>query len=85
MKQKGIVFDMDLTLIYPTVKFDKLFEDFFRVPHITVSETWLGTIYKNPLAKGYEVIQNTFPDISTADAEEKAMSFGLEWAKVHKI
>lgn len=65
MTQKGIVFDMDYTLIYPTVGFNKVFEDFFGIPHHTVSETWLGTIYNNPLATGYEVIQSTFPDINT--------------------
>lgn len=85
MTQKGIIFDMDYTLIYPTVRFDKVFEDFFGVAHDTVSETWLDVIYNNPLATGHEVIRSTFPDISTVDAEEKATSFGLAWAKVHKI
>lgn len=82
---KGIVFDLDYTLVHPTVKFDVVFEKFFSIPHNKVSEKWLGTIYNNPLATGFEVIQHTFPDIDTSEAQAKAESFGLEWAKVHSI
>lgn len=81
----GIVFDMDYTLVYPTVEFDVVFEKFFDVPLSTVSERWLGSIYDNPTAKGHEIIKYTFPDMSTEEAKEKAISFGLEWAKVHNI
>jgi len=81
----GIVFDMDYTLVYPTVKFDAVFEKFFDVPLSTVSERWLGAIYENPMAKGHEIIKHTFPDMNTEEAQEKAVSFGLEWAKVHNI
>lgn len=82
---RGLVFDMDYTLVYPTVKFDKVFEKFFDVPHHAVSDKWLGAIYNNPLDKGYQIIMHSFPNIDTVEAKAKAESFGLEWAKVHNI
>lgn len=83
--KKGIVFDMDYTLVYPTVKFDEVFQIFFDTPLNTVSERWLDAIYDNPRAKGYEIIKHTFPDMSIIEAQEKAVAFGLKWAKVHNI
>lgn len=83
--KKGIVFDMDYTLIYPTVKFDKVFDKVFNIPFSTVSDQWLGTIYSQPLAKGYDIVKSTFPEMSPSEAQEKADAIGLEWAKVHNI
>ncbi len=83
MAQRGIVFDMDYTLIHPIIKFSDVFENFFKVPHDSVSEAWLGTIYKEPLAKGVDIVRNTFPGIE--EVQEKAAAFGLEWAKAHEI
>ncbi len=82
---KGIVFDMDYTLIYPGLEFDEVFEKFFGVPHHAVSDKWLGAIYNNPLDKGYEVIMRSFPNINISEAQAKAVSFAIEWAKVHNI
>jgi HAD superfamily hydrolase (TIGR01549 family) len=81
----GEMIQMDYTLVYPTVKFDEVFQNFFDTPLSTVSEKWLGAIYNNPKAKGYEIIRHTFPEMSIPEAQEKALEFGLEWAKVHNL
>lgn len=84
-KITGLVFDLDNTLIYPTVKFDQVFEKVFDIPYSNVSEKWLGTIYSQPLAKGYDIVKSTFPETSPSEAQEKADVFGLEWAKANNI
>lgn len=83
--KKGIVFDMDYTLVYPTIKFDEVFQYFFDTPLSTVSDRWLSAIYDNPRDKGYEIIKHTFPDMGAIEAQEKAVAFSLKWAKVHNI
>lgn len=83
--QKGLVFDMDFTLIYPTIKFEEVFQEYFNIPFSNVSEKWLGAIYNDPKARGHKIIQRTFPDMSIDETKSKAEEFGLEWAKVHKI
>ena len=49
---KGIIFDLDHTLVYPRFEFEQVFEKFFSIPYSAVSDKWLGAIYNHPSGKG---------------------------------
>ncbi|CCO45003.1 conserved hypothetical protein [Vibrio nigripulchritudo SOn1] len=77
---KTIVFDMDMTLCYPTVSFEQVFEKTFNVSMASVRTEWLNKITFDGACTGLEAVEHCFPELSVTDAEKKFHELNARWA-----
>ncbi|ABU73943.1 HAD family hydrolase [Vibrio campbellii] len=75
-----IVFDMDMTLCYPTKCFDEVFFEVFKAPIDSCQPEWFEKITINGVCTGKEAVDHCFPAYSAAEKDRLFQELSHQWA-----
>lgn len=82
---KTIVFDLDMTLCYPTERFDDVFNNVFGTTLESVMPTWMEMVSIDGACTGIEAIESCFPERDRKERVALFTAFTQRWAEVQTL